>query len=254
MPPARSCRGGLVAVLAIVSATSCSDRFGAPSSATEQGDTFIDLWRIFFLGALVVTALIWVLVALSVIRFRRRSTDEPSQRQYNIPWEIGYTIVPLVIVAILFGLTLVGQDRFVALADDPEVEVEVVGFQWQWQFRYAGEDIAVTGTEQATPVLVVPVGETVRFRLVAEDVNHSFWVPEFLQKRDLIPQVDNEVDVVVKQPGRWRGRCAEYCGLDHWRMVFDVQAVPRDQYDDWVSSMQSLDQPVLAENAPEASG
>jgi cytochrome c oxidase subunit II len=244
-----------LAVLGVVTmslSTSCSERFGAPASATDEGEAFLDLWRVFFLGGLLVTALIWALVAISVIRFRRRSPDYPSQRQYNIPWEIGYTVVPLVIVAILFGLTLVGQHRFVALADDPDLRVEVVGFQWQWQFRYEDDEVALSGTEQDMPVLVLPVGETVRLRLFTEDVNHSFWVPEFLEKRDLIPHVDNEIDVVVKEPGRWRGRCAEYCGLDHWKMSFDVQAVPRDQFDAWVRAMRDLPQPVLAPDAPEA--
>jgi cytochrome c oxidase subunit II len=247
---------GATVCVSLVILAGCGGNLGAPESASDQGDTFIELWRIFFIGAVLVSVLIWALVIIAVVRFRRRRGSEegtyPSQRQYNIPWEIGYTVVPLVIVAVLFGLTLVGQERFTELTDDPAVEVEVVGFQWQWQFRYVDDGITVNGTDDTDPVLVVPAGETVRFQLVAEDVNHSFWVPAFLEKRDLIPQVDNTIDVTMKEPGEWKGRCAEYCGLDHWKMVFTLRAVPRADYDAWVAAMQDLPQPVLAPDAPEA--
>lgn len=242
----------LVAVLLAV-ATACGDNF-APESASDQGDNFTDMWRIFLAGAAVVAGLIYVLVAISVVRFRRRRHDDevPSQRQYNIPWEIGYTIAPLIVVAVLFGMTLVTQDRVVSLSDDPDVTVEVVGFQWQWQFRYPESNIAVNGVDGAAPVLVVPAGATIRFKLVTNDVVHSFWVPSFLEKRDLIPEIDNEIDVTVKEPGEWKGRCAEFCGLDHWRMFFTVKAVPQEDYDRWVSAMQQLPQPVISSEAPEA--
>jgi cytochrome c oxidase subunit 2 len=120
------------------------------------------------------------------------------------------------------------------LSDDPDVVVDVIGFQWQWQFKYPDHDIVVQGTPDGPPTMVVPVGSTVRLRLHANDVIHSFWVPEFLEKRDLIPEIDNQIDVDVTKEGTWQGRCAEYCGLDHWRMYFGVKAVPRDEFDEWV--------------------
>jgi cytochrome c oxidase subunit 2 len=220
--------------------------FGLPDAVTQQGqDNMVWIWRIFIIGAVAVSALIWVLVVISVIRFRRRSDDIPSQKQYNIPWELGYTIVPLVIVAVLFGLTIYAQNGFTSLAAQPALEVEVEGFQWQWQFRYPNNGVTVTGSEQAEAALVLPVGRTIRFHLVSDDVNHSFWVPEFLEKRDLIPGIDNQIDVNITEPGEWTGRCAEYCGLDHWQMTFDVIAVPADQFDDWVNAARLQPQPLI---------
>ena len=83
------------------------------------------------------------------------------------------------------------------------------------------------------------MGSVVRFHLTTRDVVHSFWVPSFLSKRDTIQGVDNQMDVVVEQEGRWRGRCAEFCGLDHWKMLFDVRAVPDDEFAEWFEEARS---------------
>jgi cytochrome c oxidase subunit 2 len=220
--------------------------FGLPDAVTTQGqDNMVWLWRIFLIGAIAVSALIWILVIVSVVRFRRRSDEIPSQKQYNIPLEVAYTIAPLVVVAVLFGLTVYAQNGFTELSDDPSVRVEVEGFQWQWQFRYPDDGVTITGSEQEAAVLVVPVGETIRFQLVSDDVNHSFWVPEFLEKRDLIPGIDNQIDVEITEPGQWTGRCAEYCGLDHWLMTFQVVAVPVEQYRSWINQARLEPQPII---------
>jgi cytochrome c oxidase subunit 2 len=220
--------------------------FGLPDAVTSQGqDNMVWLWKVFLIGAVAVTALIWILVITSVVRFRRRTDEIPSQKQYNIPIEIVYTVVPLVIVAILFGLTVYAQNGFTSLSAHPAVDVEVEGFQWQWQFRYPDDGVTITGSETAPAALVLPVGETIRFHLVSDDVNHSFWVPEFLEKRDLIPGVDNQIDVEITQPGEWTGRCAEYCGLDHWLMQFRVIAVPREQYTTWINQARLQPQPLI---------
>jgi cytochrome c oxidase subunit II len=235
-----------ILVGAAVVLASCGSDFGAPDGVTEQGENFTGPWKVFFLGAVGVAALIWILVIVAVVRFRRRSDEMPSQRQYNIPFELGYTLIPLGIVAGLFAITVVAQSGFTSTSDDPDVTVEVIGFQWQWQFRYPDTGIVVNGTDDAEAQLILPVGRTVRFELVADDVNHSFWVPEFLQKRDLIPGVDNAIEVEIIEPGTWTGRCAEYCGLDHWSMRFQVVALPGDEYDEWVAGARDLPQPLLS--------
>lgn len=219
---------------------------GLPDAVTVQGqDNVVWLWRIFIFGAFAVAGLIWVLVILSIVRFRRRNDEIPSQKQYNIPWEIGYTAVPLVIVAILFGLTVYAEDGLTSLAPDPGLEVEVEGFQWEWRFDYTNEGVAINGSEQAPAVVVLPVGETIRLHLVSKDVNHSFWVPEFLEKRDLIPGIDNQIDIEITEPGEWIGRCAEYCGLDHWLMTFSVLAVPADEFETWLAQAKAQPQPLV---------
>ena len=227
-------RWALAGVVAVLALSGCGGDFGLPDPATEDGETILGLWKGAVLAGLAVAALIWVLVAWSILRYRRRNDDLPSQTPYNIPLEIAYTVAPLVIVAVLFGFTMFVQEDVTGAETDPDLEVEVIGFQWSWEFRYPDLGVDVESTGEGDPVLVLPVGATVRFDLVAEDVNHSFWVPEFLEKRDLIPRVDNEIFVDVTRAGEWTGRCAEFCGLKHWAMRFGVRAVPQDEFDRWV--------------------
>ena len=209
--------------------------FGAPEPASRQGDDVLELWRGSVVAALAVGALVWGLIVWSCVRYRRRSDDLPSQTPENIPLEVTYVAIPLLVVAALFGFTMVTQDRVTALADDPDLVVEVTGFQWSWEFTYPTQGVEVVSDGDVPPRLVLPVGATVRFELESTDVNHSFWVPEFLVKRDLIQGVDNAVDVDVERAGEWTGRCAEFCGLDHWRMGFTVRVVEPDEFDAWVA-------------------
>lgn len=213
--------------------------FGMPHPRTRQGDHVFGLWQGAVVAALVVGIVVYALILWSVIAYRRRRGDSslPSQNPYNIPIEIVYTAIPIVIVLVLFAFTLRTERKVDALSAHPDVIVDVRGFQWQWQFVYEKEDVTVTG-EQAgkRPQLVLPVGSTVRLKLRSLDVDHSFWVPDFLVKRDLIPRVDNQIDVDVTKAGTYVGRCAEFCGLDHYRMTFEVRAVSPAEYHRWLAA------------------
>jgi cytochrome c oxidase subunit II len=226
-------RWSLLAVLVLALVPACGE-LGLPEPASDNGDRILGLWKGSVLAGLAVAALIWALVAWSILRYRRRNDDLPSQVPENIPIEIAYTVAPLVVVAVLFGFTVFTQEKVTGARSEPDLEIEVIGFQWSWEFRYPDLGVEVESTGQEDPVLVLPVGAVVRFDLVAEDVDHSFWVPEFLEKRDLIPRVDNRVDLEVTRAGEWTGRCAEFCGLQHWAMRFGVRAVPQDEFDRWV--------------------
>ena len=226
-------RRALVAVLVLAVVPACGG-YGLPDPASADGEQILGLWKGAVLAGLAVAALIWALVAWSILRYRRRNDDLPSQTPENIPLEIAYTLTPLLVVAVLFGFTVATQEEVTGAEGRPDLEVEVVGFQWSWEFRYRDLGVDVESTGEEDPVLVLPVGATVRFDLVAEDVDHSFWVPEFLVKRDLIPRVDNHIDMEVTREGEWTGRCAEFCGLQHWAMRFGVRAVPQDEFDRWV--------------------
>ncbi len=230
------------AMLALAGGCSSGFRFGAPDPVTEQGGEVLDLWRGTHWAAAAVGLLIWGLVIWCVLRYRRRNDDLPSQSHENIPVEIFYTVTPLVIVAVLFAFTVGTQQRVVALVDDPDVVVDVIGFQWSWQFDYPDEGVTVRSDGVTPPEMVLPVGSTVRFRLASTDVNHSFWVPRFLVKRDLIPGIDNEIDVHVTEAGEWVGRCAEFCGLDHYQMNFSVIAVPVEYYAEWLDGQRAQSQ------------
>lgn len=239
----RRAAGPAVLVLGAALLAGCSGNLGAPESVTSQGDEVVTLWKGFLITAAVIGLLVYGLIIYAAIRYRRRKGEDPthvpSQYQYQVPLEVLYTVVPILIVAALFAFTVVGENRLTRTDPDPDLTIQVVGFQWQWQFLYVDEGVAVSGSAETTPELVLPVGRTVRFDLVSNDVNHSFWVPEFLQKRDLIPGVDNHIDVEVTEAGEWVGRCAEYCGLDHWKMDFDVRAIPADEFDAWLAEQRT---------------
>jgi cytochrome c oxidase subunit 2 len=216
-------------------------RFGAPDPASDEGRHVADLWSGFFLAAVAVAVLVWVLLAYVLVRFRRRGDDDPipGQRAYNIPVEVIYTLIPVLIVGALFAFSVRAERSVTRVVKDPAVRVEVIGFQWGWQFRYRAEGFTVDAPPGEAPELVLPVGRSTNLELVSTDVNHSFWVPDFLSKRDLIPGVDNEITVTPNRPGTYRGRCAEFCGLDHWRMDFDVRVVPVADYERWVTRQQA---------------
>jgi len=238
-------KGSGVTLLAsggILLATGCASRGGAPDPATTQGEEVLDLWRILLGAGIGVGGLVIALILWSVIRYRRPRGavpgDLPRQTGANIPIEVFYTVVPLIIVAVLFTLTMRTQNRISAAGDSPELTVEVTGFQWGWRFRYPAQGVTVLGDANEPPTLVLPVGASVRLRLEAADVIHSFFVPAFLVKRDLIPGVDNELDIRPTQTGRFPGVCAEFCGLDHWRMTFDVEVVSPAEFQAFLADQQ----------------
>jgi cytochrome c oxidase subunit 2 len=213
--------------------------FGAPDAASREGSDVLTLWKGFFVAATVVGAIVLGLIAYVAIRFRRRNDEIPSQKAEHIPLEIFYTVTPIVIVAILFGFSVAAEQRITDSQREPAMTVNVTGFQWGWKFEYPLEKVTVLGIgEKEPPELYLPVGRTVRLVLQTTDVNHSFWVPSFLEKRDLIQGVDNVIDVTPTQVGRYDGRCAEYCGLDHWRMDFIVTVVSPSDFDKWIAAQQ----------------
>jgi len=223
-------------VAAALALAGCDSTFGQHSPATKQAGSMSDLWRGSVMAALFVGAIVLSLIIFTVLRYRRRGRDDvPSQRQYIVPLEIVYTVIPIVIVLVLFGFSWVVQDKVDALSDNPDVTIDVQGFQWQWQFHYRDEDVTVTGVPDRRPVMVLPVGETVRLVLTSRDVIHSFYVPSFLFKRDVIPTIKNQFDLYVEKAGTYRGYCAEFCGLSHARMTFTVRAVSKAEYADWVA-------------------
>jgi cytochrome c oxidase subunit 2 len=231
--------GGLV--VALLALTACGN-LGLPTAVTEQGHNVTDLWHIFVVLAIIIGAIVYALVIFVAVRYRKRrsdSTDPPGQRQYNVPVEIVYTAIPLVIVGVLLGLSIRAENRMTKVSSKPDVTVEVLGFQWQWQFSYEGTNKVVTGTPSSVPVMVLPTGKTIALKLVSDDVIHSFWVPHFLEKRDLIPRVDNTIDVRITDEGQWNGVCSEFCGLNHAKMVFSVKAVSPTEFQSWLNGGSS---------------
>lgn len=231
----------LLAVVPFGLASCALPSFGAPDPATEQGREVFDLYRAFAAAAAGVGVFVTVLLVYVIIRYRRRPDQDPgevpSQKPYNVPIEVLYTAVPLLIVAVLFVFSVRTEDRVSAETDRPDLVVDVTGFQWQWQFTYVDAGLTVTGApESGIPELVLPAERTTRLELRTTDVIHSFWVPDFLVKRDMIPGIDNAIDVTPTELGTFDGVCAEYCGLDHGRMRFSVRVLPPDEFDEWLEA------------------
>lgn len=177
-----------------------------------------------------------------MIRYRRRPGREPAAFSDNVRLELSYTAIPLVIVAVLFAMALGVQQKVTHLTQAPDLRIEVTGFQWGWRFRYLTEGITIVGTSIEPPTMVLPVNATARLVLISPDVIHSFFVPRFLEKRDVVPGVENRIDVTPTKVGRFGGVCAEFCGLDHARMTFVVEVVEPEQFDAFVAQQQQQQQ------------
>ncbi len=242
----------LVATLAASSLllTGCEQRFGLPEAATEQGKSVTDLWLFCMYTAIALGTLVFFLLFYSLIRHRRRNNDLPKQNEGNTKLEAFYTFIPFVLVAILFGFGLKVQIEQTELAKD-DVRINVTGFQWNWRFQYPDNGVTVVGGPQQAgdptespnlAEIVLPVNKRARFDLVAADVNHSFFVPGFLTKRDLIPGIRNVIEVTPNKPGTYVGHCAEFCGLNHSQMNFRVRVVEQNEYDAWIESKKSQGQ------------
>lgn len=225
-------------VLAAATVLAGCGNYGAPDPATRQGGDVVDLWRTEVWIAAALGALVLGLIAWCVVRYRTRPDDDgtmPPQHEGSIPLEIFYTAVPVLIVAGLFAYNLVLSDD-IDERRNTELVVDVTGFQWQWRFDYAAQDVRIVGDVRRPPTMVLPVDTDVRLRLRSADVIHSFYVPRFLMKRDLVPGVVNTIDLRPTRTGTYLGHCAEFCGLDHARMNFDVRIVTAEEFRAWARS------------------
>jgi len=208
----------------------------APDSVTEQGRAVNDLYLLFLYIAAVVYLVVAALVIWSVVRYRRRDDELPKQTHGNNRLELTWTLIPTVIVLVLFGFTLRAQDRVLDQSGQADVNVTVTAFQWSWRFSYEGAGAEVVGTPEHIPELVVPVGQRVRVKLVSADVVHSFYVPQSLFKRQAIPGVTNEFDLTFDKTGLFHGQCTQFCGLQHTDMVFRVRVVSQGEYQSWLAA------------------
>jgi len=207
-----------------------------PQTATAQASVLASDWALFTYAGLAVAVLVWGLILFAIVRWRRRPGAEgdalPPQFRTNNPLEIAWTVVPLVMVCALFVYTYRAEATVEALPPGAAATVDVSAYRWGWTFAYAGGP-RVDGTNIAPPQLVLPLGETTRLRLTSRDVTHSFWVPDFLFKKDAIPGQVNTFDLRPDKLGTFVGRCAQFCGLNHALMSFSVRVVPPDAYARW---------------------
>jgi cytochrome c oxidase subunit II len=214
-----------------------------PAPKTDAGQDVFNLYLIVLGLAAIVFVGVEGFILYAVFRYRRRPGDEvlPEQLHGNNTVEIIWTAIPTVIVFVLFFFSMLTLGEVEASSNVQDAEtIDVEAFSWGWTFRYSNEAEA-SGTASEPPVLALPVGEPVRLILDSIDVNHAFYVPEFLIKRDVINFGDladpNELTFTITEVGTYAGQCAEFCGTSHAEMVFTVEAMERADYDAYVDAL-----------------
>jgi cytochrome c oxidase subunit 2 len=262
---------------------------GWPKGITPEGHLNRELWIGSVIASLVIGVIVWALIFWASAFHRKKDTDTELPRQfgYNMPLELVLTVVPFLIISVLFYFTVVVQEKMLYKDPNPEVVIDVTAFQWNWKFGYQrikfadgtmdydGVDLArkqameskpegvdehgkeevgaingfnpedrtylnfdkieTLGSTSEIPILVLPKGKRIEFQIASADVIHGFWVPEFLFKRDVIPDPEaNHSDNIfqiseIYETGAFVGRCTEMCGTYHAMMNFEVRVVePND--------------------------
>jgi cytochrome c oxidase subunit II len=221
-----------------------------PAPATDQARELATMWTIFTWASIVVGAIVFALATWAVIRYRSRGpTRQPAQTAGNTGIEVLWTAAPLVTVLALF---IVSYRSFDIAAPAPaaanDVQLDVTAFRWGWEFAYRGTGVSVVSQPGVSPEVVLPVGANVHVSLTARDVIHAFFVPAFLYKRDATPGHTTTFDIRLSAPGVYMGECAEYCGVLHAAMPFQVRGVAAADYEAWLAR-----QSTAAGSSPAAS-
>ena len=205
---------------------------------TEQGRAAAKLYDLFTVIAAIIFTIVAALIGWSIVRYRTRGDDDtevlPEQFHANVKLEILWFALPQVIVIGLFVASVMVLGDIDDRVEEPDVVVQVEAFQWGWRFTY--DDGAVIESLPDNPAqIVLPVDTPIAFELTSHDVIHSFYVPEFFIKRDVVPGRENRLDVTIDDVGTYTARCAEFCGLLHDRMDLSIRAVSGGDFDRWLS-------------------
>nr|WP_198034597.1 cytochrome c oxidase subunit II [Halomonas sp. 1513] len=224
-----------------------------PVGVTDLSAEIYSLHMTIFWICVVIGLVVFGVMFYSLFKFRRSKGAKSAHFHENTTVEVIWTAVPLLI---LVGMAVPATATLQKMYDtsDAELDVMITGQQWRWRYEYLGEDVAfnsnmstpraqITGDEErgehylleVDEPLVLPINRKVRFLLTADDVIHSWWVPDFAVKQDTIPGFINENWVRINEPGIYRGQCAELCGMDHGFMPIVVHAMEEDEFDDWLA-------------------
>jgi cytochrome c oxidase subunit 2 len=202
---------------------------------TTQGQAISNLFLVFTAAGIVVALIVWSLATWAIVRYRSRPGDAlPRQTRGDIRVEAIWTILPLATVVILFILT-VGSLNIIDASDPAAVKVHVTAFRWGWRADYPGSGRTEIGVRPDPAVLVMPVGVPIEIKLDSADVDHSFYIPAFLFKRDAIPGRPSTFEITIQTAGSYPGECAEYCGIGHAEMPFVIDAVPATSFEAWLA-------------------
>jgi cytochrome c oxidase subunit 2 len=241
--------GILVFVLAVLIYVGLDSAGLMPAVASAQADDIDWMWNLELVAMSFLFSLIVVPLVYSLIVFRRRKGDttDAEHMEGNTKLEITWTIIPLFIVlayAYLGAINLASIQR----ADPEAMVVDVTGLQWSWTFEYP----PVNGLSVVSDELHVPVGKQILLRMTSNDVIHSFWVPEFRVKQDLVPGRITELRITPTLEGNYVVRCAELCGTSHAYMEKPVVVSSQEDFDAWMEEQLALAEE--ASQTPEGRG
>ena len=224
------------------------------------------LWIVVIIAVLVFSVLFW-----SIFHHRKSKGAVAAQFHHSTAAEVAWTIIP---VLILVGMAIPATKTLILMekTEDAEISVKVTGYQWKWKYDYMDEGFGFfsklsEASEAARQMnakvpfpehylldvdkpLVLPVDTKIRILTTAADVIHAWWVPDFGWKRDAIPGFINDNWVYIEEPGVYRGQCAELCGRDHGFMPIVVNAVSREEYDNWVVEQKTVTEKSICESGP----
>jgi cytochrome c oxidase subunit II len=228
--PAR--RASTAAALALPLLAGCSS--DAPQSwLNAQGPAsraVIELFWPITIAAIIVFIFVQGLIIYSVIKYRARP-DGPEAQQFhgNLTVELGSTIITALVFIVVLAMTVNTQRVLSAPLENPKdaLTIKVIGHQWWWEFQYPDDGI-VTGSD-----MVIPTGKPIIVEITSVDVIHSFWVPMLAGKMDAIPGRNNRMYLEADREGVYSAQCAEFCGIEHALMRFDVVALAPDAYEKW---------------------
>jgi cytochrome c oxidase subunit 2 len=223
---------------------------------TNHTERISGLWVTSWIVLLIVGIVVWGLTLWAVIVYRRRKgqTGLPVQLRYNMPIEIFYTIVPLILVLGFFAFTARDQAAIEKPYANPDLKIQVYAKQWAWDFNYVTDNVydpgiqvqpddnsATPGSVQEgeIPTLYLPENKKITIQLDSRDVIHSFWVPAMLYKKDVIPGKTNYMYFeTTGRSGTFVGKCAELCGEYHSAMLFNVKIVSQSEYDAHIQKLR----------------
>lgn len=225
---------------------------------TNHTSRIVGLWTTSWIVLLAVGLIVWGLIIWAAIVYRRRKgqTGLPVQMRYNMPLEIFYTIVPLILVLGFFAFTAKDQAAIEKPFTSPDATIHVYGKRWAWDFNYidqknpdqsvyyqgiqAQEEENANGAidESQLPTLYLPKGKKVKIELSSRDVDHSFWVIDFLYKKDMLPGRTNYEYFIPEKLGTYQGKCAELCGEYHSLMLFQVKVVTPTEYQKYLGDLK----------------
>jgi cytochrome c oxidase subunit 2 len=235
---ARAIGLGSVLLLSMVLLTGC-EAFSSPQNTFnpagevaegQKNDFLLVMWPALFIMLLVLFGIVFI-----AIKFRHKKGDAlPKQIHGNTALELTWTIIPIILLAVIAVPTVQGIRELSDVPDDA-LQVKVTGQRFSWFFEYP--EIEAAGAPLAAPAneLRIPVGQDIAIEIHSIDVNHSFWVPKLAGKTDAINNHVNHMWIRADETGEFSGQCAEFCGLQHSNMRMKVIVMPQDEFDAWVS-------------------